>query len=338
MFALRKFSKSPYIIGEIGVNHNGSIKIAFDLIKKAKESGFDAVKFQTFIPEEMTHEKNKLAKYQARYDFTDMRSMLENYKLSFNDFSKIKNYCDNIKIDFLSTPFDLKSAIFLNKIKLKAFKISSGDLNNFLLLEKIKSFNKPIIISTGMARQIEIIKTVNFLNKKNKDLAILHCVSDYPTEIKNTYLSNINILKNFGYDVGFSDHTMDFIASSASLCLGAVIIEKHITLNKKMKGPDHFFSLEANEFNNFIENLRSIYSSINSPRVLTADEKKNKLLVRKSIYYSQFLNKGHKIIKEDLIALRPALNGISPVHFYRFIGKKLKRNIKKKTLVKFKDF
>ena len=255
-----------FTIAEIGINHNGSIKNAIKLINFAKEAGFSAVKFQTYDVDEMLKENTKLAHYQKQTKFSNMKSLLKKNSLNYEQFSKLNNFCRKKNITFLSTPFDVKSALFLNKLNVPAFKISSGDLNNFYLLSVIKKFKKPIIISSGMALKKMSNKQLNssILTKK---LAILHCVSDYPTEIKNSYLSNINDLKSLGYTVGFSDHTIGIEASCSAVSLGARIIEKHITLDRKMIGPDHRSSLECEKLKNFISKIQDInYSTFISKR------------------------------------------------------------------------
>jgi len=327
-----------YTIAEIGVNHNGSISNAIKMINYAKDAGFNAVKFQTFVPNEMVIDNSPLANYQKKTNYKTMKSMLNKYKLSYNDFEKLKKITKKKNITFLSTPGDVKSAIFLNKLKVAAFKISSGDLDNFYLLSKIKEFKKPIIISSGMATRENLQETINFLKLNKKKLAILHCVSDYPTDIKNTFLSNINDLRKTGYAIGFSDHTIGNSAACSAVTLGAKIIEKHITLDKRMTGPDHACSLECRDLKKFIYEIKSVYKSINSKkRVLTKEEISTKKVARKSLYFFRNLKKGHTINFKDIIPMRPVNNGISPKYFKNFIGKKLKRNVSRFSLLKKKS-
>ena len=326
-----------YTIAEIGVNHNGSIGNAIKMINYAKEAGFNAVKFQTFYTKEMLIKNTSLAKYQRKTRYKNMKDMLDKYNLSYDEFEKLKKYCSKKNITFLSTPFDIRSAIFLNKIRVPAFKISSGDLNNFHLLSKIKQFKKPIILSTGMATKKDLIQTINFLKLSKQKLAILHCISDYPTKIENTFLSNIKSLKKTGYTIGFSDHTVGDIVSCSAITLGAKIIEKHITLNKNMKGPDHSSSLECKKLEDFIFKIKSINQSINSPeRTLTREELVTQKVAQKSLYFFKDLQKNHKIKFFDIIAMRPLKNGIQPKYYKSLIGKKLKKNVGKYTLVKEK--
>ena len=217
-----------YVIAEIGINHNGSVSKAMKMIDYAIESGCSAVKFQTFYLDEMLLKDTRLAEYQKKTGFQNMTDLLKKYNLSYESFKIIKKYCDKNKITFLSTPFDEKSAIFLNKIDVPAFKISSGDIDNFLLLSTIKKFKKPIIISTGMSLISEVKNTVKFLSLKRNKLAVLHCISDYPTKVSDTQLVNILLLKKIKYVVGFSDHTIGDNSSCVAVALGANIIEKQI--------------------------------------------------------------------------------------------------------------
>ena len=328
-----------YTIAEIGVNHNGSINNAVKMINFAKNAGFDAVKFQTFITDEVVIKNSPLANYQKKTKYKNQKSMLDKYNLSFEQFEKLKKISKKKGITFLSTPGGVRSAIFLNKIKVPAFKISSADLNNFYLLSKVKKFNKPIILSTGMATITDLKQTLNFLKLNKKKLAILHCISDYPTSISNTFLSNINHLKKTGYIIGFSDHTIGNVAGCSAVSLGAKIIEKHITLDKNMEGPDHACSLECKNLKEFIFNIQSINKSINSKkRILTKEEMITEKVVKKSLYFFKNLKKNHKIDFNDIATLRPVNNGIEPKYYKNFIGKKLKKNVKKFSLIKKKYF
>ena len=336
---ITKFNSDFFSIAEIGVNHNGLISNAIKLIDEAKEAGFDAVKFQTFNSDIMLKKNTSLVSYQKKMNYKNMKNLLDDVSLSKEEFVKLKNYSDKKKITFLSTPFDLESAEFLDKIDVPAFKIASGDLDNFILLKKIKSFGKPIILSTGMAEKNEILKTINFLKLKKKDLALLHCISEYPTKTKDSQLSSLNELNKLKYVYGFSDHTIGMEASIAAVAMGSKIIEKHITLNKNMKGPDHKCSLECKDLKIFITTLKDIIKSVShDKRKITLNEKLTSRLVKKSIYYNDNLEKNSLLKEKDLIAMRPRLNGISPSYFQKFIGKKLKKNVKKFGMLKLKHF
>ena len=223
----RKISEtnSPFIIAEIGINHNGKISNAIKLIDKAAEARCDAVKFQTINTSKLMINNAPLAKYQKNNKFKSMNLLINKFNLSNPDFITIKNYCKKKKIIFMSTPFDEDSAIFLNKINVPAFKISSTDCDNIFLINLVKKFNKPIILSTGMTTFKEIKKIIKTIKLKKTKLALLHCISDYPTKLEETKLGTINEIKKMGYQIGFSDHSIGFTASIAAIAIGASIIE-----------------------------------------------------------------------------------------------------------------
>ncbi len=333
------YNKKIFLIAEVGVNHNGDLKKALKLINHASKAGFDAVKFQTFDLETMLLPNTKLAIYQKKTNFSNMKEMLKKYSLSKKKFIKIKNYCKKKKIIFLSTPFDINSAKFLNKLNVPLFKISSGDLDNFLLLREIKSYKKPMIISTGMSNLIDVKKSLNFLKLNKNKLTIMHCISEYPTKLKDSQLGIIKELKKFNYQVGLSDHTQGFEASIASCALGVNVIEKHITLNNNFSGPDHKSSMHVKYLDNFVKTIRSISASLQvNKRFKTKEESRTLKVARKGLYYQKNLKKNHILNVNDLIALRPLGNGLSPSSYYSLIGKKLKKNIKKFQMIKKSDF
>lgn len=332
-------NEKTFLIAEIGINHNGSIDKAIKMIDHAKDAGFDAVKFQTIVPELLMQKNTPLVEYQKKTNSENMFDLIKKYNFSRENFINLKKYCDNKKIIFLSTPFDNESAIFLDKINLPAFKISSTDNDNFLLLKKIKSFNKPIILSTGMMTHEELKKTLKFLNLKKNMLSILHCISEYPTPIQRAQVNSIITLKKFKYTVGFSDHTENNVCSVSAITLGAKIIEKHITLDKNMEGPDHSSSLECKDLSKFVSDIRELELMLKiKKRSLTKVEKENKLLAKKGLYYTKNILKNTKINSVDIIALRPKLNGISPSNINKILKKKIYKNVKKNNLIKLDDF
>lgn len=335
---IKKISKNncPYLIAEIGVNHNGSIYIAKKLIDLAQKAGFDAVKFQTYNLDGLLKKNTHTTDYQLNKSKNkNMYQLLKKYILSYDQFLILSNYCKDKKITFLSTPFDIESAIFLNKINIPAFKISSSDNDNYLLLDQIKKFKKPIILSTGMSTNFEINKTIKYLKLSKSKLSILHCVSEYPTKLINSKIYNIKNLKKFGYCCGLSDHTEGIESSIASISLGVKIIEKHITLDKKMEGPDHSASLEARNLNEYVKKIKDISKSLieRSDRNLSNEEKKIKSLAKKALYFNRACQKGEKITTNDIIALRPRLNGIPPSDLKKIIGKKIKQDTKKNQII-----
>ncbi len=324
----------PFIIAEIGMNHNGNLNKAFKLIDYAVAAKCDAVKFQTIKINKLMVENTPLAKYQKKTNFSNMNELIKAYNLSHLDFIKIKNYCKKKKIIFLSTPFDIESAYFLNKLNVPAFKISSSDNDNIFLIETIKKFKKPVIISTGMTKIKELKKILNIVKFKKDKLAILHCISDYPTDLKDSKLGAIDQIKKFGYEVGFSDHTIGTDAAIAAISKGSSIIEKHITLDNKMKGPDHRASLECKNLSKFVESIRDVRLSLNDDRnSISKKESYTSKIAKKSIYFSKNLEKNHIIKKDDLIALRPRLKGVSPIDYKKFIGKRLKSSVRVQTIL-----
>ena len=339
MIKINTKSKRVFKIAEIGVNHNGILKNAFKLIDCAAKSGFDAVKFQTFDVDTMLLKKTKLANYQKKTKFKSMREMLKKLSFTEENFHKIKAYCKKKRIIFMSTPFDIKSAEFLNKLNVPIFKIASGDLDNFLLLKKIKSFKKPMIISTGMSNMREIKNTLNFLKLPKDKLTIMHCVSKYPTKLDESQLGFIKQLRKFNYQIGLSDHTMGFESSIASIALGINVIEKHITLNNKMHGPDHQSSMHIKHLKKFVNTIDNLVKSLHvKNRTISKEEKENSKVAKKALYYSRSLGINKKINLNDLISLRPLGNGISPSQYDFFIKKKLKKKVKKFQILKKSDF
>ena len=320
----------PYLIAEIGVNHNGSIHIAKKLIDFAKKAGFDAVKFQTYNLDGLLKKNTPLAKYQKKdLKIKNMYNLLKKYSLTYEEFQKISKYCKKKNITFLSTPFDLESAKFLNKINVKAFKISSSDNDNHLLLDLIKKFRKPIILSTGMSNNFEINRTIKHLSLQKGKLALLHCVSDYPTKLSETQLYNILNLKKYGYCYGLSDHSLGIYSSIVAVTLGSKIIEKHITLDTNMKGPDHSSSLAVSKLNDYVEKIKEIHVSLlQKKKFLTEGEMLNKNLAKKSLYFKNKLKKNDIIKKNDILALRPRLNGVTPDNIEKVLGRKVIKDIK----------
>jgi N,N'-diacetyllegionaminate synthase len=336
---MKKFNnKKPYLIAEIGVNHNGSIEIAKRLIKHAKVNNFNAVKFQTYLPNKLLLKNTPLVNYQkGNKNVKNMYELLKKYQISFNQFAYLKDFCDKLKIEFLSTPFDIESALFLHKLKIPIFKISSTDNDNFLLLEVIKKFKKPILLSLGMIEEKNLKKTLNFLKIKKDMLCLMHCISNYPTELKDTQFGYFEKLKKFKYPLGWSDHTKGNIASTSAVALGAVVVEKHITLDNNMVGPDHKASMNVKNLKKFTENIHDIFLSIKTlSRKIDTKENQVKKLAKKSLYYVSNLNKGEIIKESNLQALRPRANGISPNQILKIRGKKLIKNVKKDFLISLK--
>ncbi len=336
----------PYFIAEIGVNYENNLKRAKKIIKLAKDGGADAVKFQSYKAEKIACKESP---YYWDLKEVPVKSQYELFKkfdkFGFKEFKILKKYCDKIKIDFLSTPFDLDAVDYLDKL-VPFFKIASADINNYPLIEKVCSKNKPIVLSTGASDINEIKKTVKFINKKNKNikLIILHCVLSYPTKNNDAHLEWIKYLKdNFPNNViGYSDHTLPdssmMILTSAFLN-GARVIEKHFSDVKGKKGNDHFHSLDYRDLKIFRKNI-DILSQINGSkkkRITLQCEKKSKLNARRSIVTKVSIKKGSIFNKNNLIMKRPG-TGISPEKIYKIIGRKAVKDLNEDVILKKTDF
>jgi|TARA_B100001964_G_C14177746_1_gene574648 N,N'-diacetyllegionaminate synthase len=330
------------IIAEAGVNHNGSIKLALKLAKEAKKCGADIVKFQTFVPDQVVVPKARKAKYQKtnKRDSETQLNMIKKFQLSFDDYTKIKNECKKNKIIFMSSAFDEESIIFLYKLKQSTYKIPSGEITNFPALRTIAKFKKKVILSTGMSNYKEIEKALNILIKfgtKKKDITILHCNTSYPTPMKDVNLLAIKeIKKKFKVNVGYSDHTMGIEIPIAAVTMGATVIEKHLTLDKNFKGPDHKASLEPKVFKKMVQSIRNIERALGKKeKKITSSEKPNILICRKSIVAKKNIAKGDFFSEANLTTKRPG-TGQSPMNWLHLIGKKSKRNYKKDGFIKDK--
>ena len=329
-----------FIIAEAGVNHNGSLKFAKKMIDAAKESGADAIKFQTYKTEELVIENAPMAVYQKRTAFGKSQfQMLKQLELSEADFRELFNYCKKKKIIFLSTPFDLQSADFLFKLGVLAFKISSGDLTNIPLLNHIAKYGKPMIISTGMSTLAEVRDAVRAVNSTgNKKLILLHCTSNYPTMFEDVNSKAIVTLRKvFNVPVGYSDHTEGIEVCMSAVTMGACIIEKHVTLNKNLLGPDHKASLDLEELKKMVQCIRNIEkargSGVKEPRKSEIEIKK---IVRKSITARTYIPKGVKITFDMLTIKRPG-TGIRPKYLLEIVGKKAKTNINNDSILTWKN-
>ncbi len=329
-----------FIIAEAGVNHNGSLNSAKKIVDAAKEAGADAVKFQTFKAEDVTTKTAELAEYQKKNiekNETQLE-MIKKLELSYEDFRKLKNYCDKKQIIFLSTPHSEDAANFLESLVV-AYKIGSGDLTNLPLLEGVAQKKKPMILSTGMSGLREIREAVKLIKKNgNKEIVLLHCTTNYPCPINEVNLKAMATLKKeFDLPVGYSDHTKGFLAPVMAAALGAQIIEKHFTLDKKLPGPDHKASQEPKGFKKMVCMVREAEKIMGSAtKKPTEGEKKIMKIVRKSIVAKIEIKAG-QIIKKEMLDLKRPGTGIEPKHINRIIGRKAKINIKEDQLINWKD-
>ena len=322
------------IIAEAGINHNGSIKKAFQLVDIAKNSHSDYVKFQTYKTKNLVMINAKKAKYQINQSNENQFQMLKKSELSYEEFYRLYKYTKKKKIKFLSAPFDIESAIFLKKIGLRTIKIPSGEITNIPLLEFLSKTNLNLILSTGMSNINEVDNAVKILKKNN--LSILHCNSAYPTPLEDL---NLNVIKFFSKrykfaKIGFSDHSIGLESGIVAAAIGARIIEKHFTLNKKLSGPDHKISLDPNELNLFVKYVKSTSQILgNYHKKVTKSEKVNITPARKSIYASKMIKKGEKFSELNLTTKRPQ-KGIKASSWKKVLNKRSNYNFKKNQLIK----
>lgn len=332
---------SVYIIAEAGVNHNGNLSTAIELVKKAKESGCNCIKFQTFNADRIATKKAKKADYQIKNTNSDdtQYEMLKKLELSESDFSIIIKECENINIDFMSAPFDVEDVYTLDRLNMKRFKIPSGEITNKPLVEAVALTQKPLILSTGMCTIDEVEQAIDWIYKSgNRQVALLHCTSNYPTPIDEVNMKAMLTLKEkFGLPVGYSDHTEGTVIPIMAVSMGAQIIEKHFTLDKSMNGPDHKASLELCELSKMVNEIRMVEEAFGDGIKEPTDSERNiKKLVRKSIVASKKLKKGHIITEKDLSCKRPG-TGIEPKFIEEVVGKKLNKDLNQDTLILFED-
>ena len=331
-FKIKNFS-TPFFIAEIGINHNGNISLAKKLIDQAKLAGANAVKFQTLKKETLMIKsvyENQKPDFIFDKKIKSLEDILNRITLSKKQHLILANYCKKKKIIFSSTPLDLEAVDFLDSLKVPFFKIASMDLNNHLLLEKVAKKNKPIILSTGFSTIKEIQDAISCLKKTNKKIkiALLHCISSYPPSDNEINLNNIVTLrKKFNLPIGFSDHSKGISASICSVALGGCVIEKHFTLDKKMKGWDHKISADLNDLTQIIENSKRITSMLGSKkRNISKKENIFKKNMRRSIVAKKLILKDQKIKISDLEFKRPGI-GLEPSKLKFVLNKKAKKNI-----------
>jgi N,N'-diacetyllegionaminate synthase len=317
---------SVFIIAEAGVNHNGSIKIAKDLINVAVESGADAVKFQTFKAEKLVSKTAEKADYQKKTTeaLESQFDMLKKLELDVGAHQELLVYCQEKNIMFLSTPFDHDSINMLNDLGLETFKIPSGEITNLPYLRHVGSLNKKVVLSTGMSNLKEIGDALTILTNAgtlNENITVLHANTMYPTPMEDVNLNAmLTIQREFGVAVGYSDHTLGIEVDIAAVSMGASIIEKHFTLDKTMDGPDHKASLEPEELKAMVSAIRNIEKALGrNEKILSPSEEVNINIVRKSIVANQNIKKGDLLTDKNIAAKRPG-GGISPMQWDEVIG------------------
>jgi len=320
-----------YIIAEAGVNHNGLIEKAIKLVEQAKRSKCDAVKFQTFNSDRLICKGTRKISYQIKNDLKERSQyeMLSDLMLSDEEFITIKKACEANNIDFISTPYDSIAVDFLDKIGMKTFKVASADIVDPLLNESIAITGKDVIISTGMANEIEISNCLKIYENYAKDsICLLHCVSNYPCSNHSLNLKCISLLKKlYKTRVGFSDHTTNSISSSIAVGLGASVIEKHFTLDTQDVGPDHISSLDPIEMTSFVTDLREAELMLGKPeKSCQAEEIEMRSIARKKIVTKNKV-KCSEIISLDNITLKRNEKGLEASHLFEILGKKYRRDL-----------
>lgn len=315
---------SVLVIAEAGVNHNGSMELAKRMVLEAKNAGADYVKFQTFIPEMLVSRNASKAEYQKETtgEEESQLQMLQKLALREQDFVELQKYCKEIGIGFISTPFDLKSLAFLETLDMDFWKVPSGEVTNLPYLEAIAHTGRKVIMSTGMCDLAEIKDAVEVLESNGtKEIVLLHCNTQYPTPFSDVNLSAMKqIASATGKAIGYSDHTIGIEVSIAAVALGAMVIEKHFTLDKNMEGPDHRASLEPHELRMMIESIRNIENSIgDGEKKKSMSEISNSSVVRKSIVAKTKIKKGESFSELNITVKRPG-TGISPMKWYEVLG------------------
>ena len=330
------------IIAEAGVNHNGSINIARELVDKAVEAGVDIIKFQTFKSEKLVSKSARQAEYQKKNIGTksddSQLSMLKKLELSEQDHVELMAYCKQKGIKFFSTAFDMDSIDYLHSLNMGLWKIPSGEITNYPYIKKIAQYGEPVILSTGMCEMDDISAAVSVLLKygvKREQITILHCNTEYPTPYEDVNLRAMNTIKDeFNVNVGYSDHTKGIEVPIAAAALGASVIEKHFTLDRNMEGPDHKASLEPYELKAMVSAIRNIEKAVggDGTKHVSESERKNITIARKSIIAARDIKKGELLTEENMTVKRPG-TGISPMRWEEVVGTKAIRNFAEEDLI-----
>ena len=325
------------IIAEAGVNHNGDIELARKMVDAAHTAGADYIKFQTFVPEKLVSRYASKADYQKN-NTNSQESQLEMLRaLAFTqeDFIQLQRYCGQVGIGFLSTPFDLESIQFLNQLQMDFWKLPSGEITNLPYLEAIAHTHKKVVMSTGMCELGEIRDAIQILESNGAgEITLLHCNTEYPTPFCDVNLRAMKQMEEvFRKPVGYSDHTIGIEVPIAAAALGAEVIEKHFTLDKQMKGPDHKASLEPDELKQMVQAISKIEIRLgDGQKRRTHSEEKNCQAARKSIVAKREIRAGELFSEENLSIKRPG-SGISPMHWHEMIGQKAQRDYKEDELI-----
>ena len=322
--------KSPYIISEIGSNHNGNMELCKKLIIQSKNAGVDAVKFQFFS------EDGLFSNYYFKKNKIN-RKDIKKFSLNEKKIKYIFKLCKKIKIDLGFTPLGFSEIDILKKYNIDFFKIASMDCNNYNLIESVAKTRKPLIISTGLSTENEISKAIATAKKYNKNVALLHCVSLYPPKDTEVNLNRLKKLSKYNTIIGFSDHCIGIDQALASIPLGSKIIEKHFTINKKLKGWDHSMSINFKEMVDLVKKTKKIYNSLGSEKIFQTEPKNQIDLFRRSVVAEKNIKEGEYFTLANLGLKRPG-NGIPPKMMNKIIGKKAKYNISRGDLLHKNSF
>ena len=325
------------VIAEAGVNHNGSFELAKKMVDAAKEAGVDYVKFQTFNPQKLVSKYAKKAKYQKETTGSDetQLQMLQKLTLIEDNFLSLRDYCKEVGIGFISTPFDLDSIAFLETFDMDFWKVPSGEVTNLPYLEAIARTKRKVVMSTGMCDINEIQDAMEVLKKNGTtEITLLHCNTQYPTPYEHVNLSAMSTIKDTLHkEVGYSDHTQGIEVPIAAVAMGATVIEKHFTLDKNMEGPDHKASLDPTELKQMVSAIRNIEKAIgNGLKEPSSSELTNKAVARKSIVASREIKQGEILSEYNLTTKRPG-TGISPMKWYEVIGKAAARDFSEDEII-----
>jgi N,N'-diacetyllegionaminate synthase len=332
---------STYIIAEIGVNHNGSVELAKEMISAARSAGANAVKFQTFTAEALVSQGTPKVNYQKEttVETESHFDMIKALELSHEDHYPIIEHCRSQEIEFISTPYDLESAKFLDSIGVEIFKTASADIVDLPLHRFLAGTGKTVIISTGMATMSEVREALDIYAKEgNKNVVLLHCVSNYPCEFKSLNLKAMQMLEaEFGFPIGYSDHALGPYPAVAAVAMGAKVVEKHFTKDKNFKGPDHKASITPEEFKELVDAIRICETSLGSSvKAVQDEEKQMRLVSRKSIFVYKAIMRGSPIKSEDLTLKRPG-TGLYARSLPLFEGKFAKCDLKANHMLSLDD-
>jgi N,N'-diacetyllegionaminate synthase len=331
-----------FVIAEAGVNHNGELPLAFQLVDAAVSAGADAVKFQTFIAQNVITTDAAKADYQKTTtgEQESQLEMVRRLQLSFDDFRELKTYCDRERIMFLSTPFDFESIDFLHELDVPVFKISSGDLTNHPLLRHVAAKKRPVILSTGMSDMDEVSEALDVLHTAgNHDVILLQCVTNYPAAPEDVNLrAMLSMQSTFNVNTGYSDHTLGIDVALAAAALGACVIEKHLTFDNDAWGPDHRASLEPYEFKAMVHGVRRVEAALGTGiKTPAASETANAEVARRSIVAAVDIAAGTRLTPTEIAFKRPG-TGLPPKMAEQVLGRIARANVPAGTLLKLEMF